>query len=101
MKRSWEDRFGASDSSIRAAQKAAKKQKKYRFHCYVPTRKEVATLSAELLSPLLIGWMCNSAMEVMPSTTQILDVIDILGQRQDATQFSRLVSMCHNYVRGD
>jgi len=101
MKNNQQDRFGMPDSSIKAAEKAAKRQKKYHFHFYVPTRKEVATLSRDTLAPLLIGWMCNSVMEIIPSRTQILEVMDILRNRRDAAQFSQLVNMCHNYIRAD
>lgn len=95
------DRFGVPDLNIQAAIKSATKQSKYSIHTYVPTRKEVANLKPDQLSPILIGWMSHGAIEIIPSRHQIMEVKDILSQREDAHLFSQLIAMCTHYIRND
>ena len=101
MKSSYEDHLGFDVFSIRAAQKRGEKLKKHNIGSVVPTRKEVVSLNIDKLQPLLVAWMCHSEPENMPSKTQILDVIDILRQREDAAAIAPLISMCHNYMRDE
>jgi hypothetical protein len=57
------ERFGVPVENIIAAQKWAMQQRKrYQYHTQVPTRKEVLTLSIDVLTPLLIGWMVHTLL---------------------------------------
>lgn len=95
------DHFGIPDSNIRAAEKWAKKDKYNQYHCQVPTRKEVMNMQAEEISRILLGWMCNSPTEIIPSRTQIMEVREILQKRSDAGQLDALITMCNYYINGD
>ena len=93
------ERFGVPDENLIAAKKwRDKKKKKYLFHTYVPTRKEVASLPLRELRSILIGWMCHSPTEIIPSRSQIEEVRRIIADRRDADQFTELLKMCANYV---
>ncbi|MET3119859.1 hypothetical protein AAKU64_004106 [Undibacterium sp. GrIS 1.8] len=100
MKKSH-DRFGIPEENFRAAERSAKKQKGYLLHVYVPTRKEVATLKIEKLSTMLVGWMCKSPTEIIPSRTQITEVRNILLNREDASELGSLITMCNYYIHND
>lgn len=52
--------------------------------CYVPTRHEVATWSAELLWWHLLGWWWESPSELIPTDEQIAACVDVLRGRPDA-----------------
>lgn len=93
------ERFGIPVENIAAAQKWAKQQRKrYPYHTQVPTRKEVLTLPVESLSPLLVGWMVHSPIEIIPSRVQVEQVIEILKQRDDVDELGQLLLMCNRYV---
>ena len=99
--KSSHDRFGIPEENLRAAEQSAKKQKEYLPHVYVPTRREVATLKTEKLTKILIGWMCKSPTEIIPSRSQITEVRNILLNREDASQLSSLITMCNYYIHND
>lgn len=93
------DRFGVPEENLQALLKwKGKKRKRYPFHLYVPTRKEVATLAPSELKGILTGWMCHSPVEITPSRSPIRDVQTILMARTDAEHFTDLVEMCRNYI---
>ncbi|MYM73887.1 hypothetical protein GTP56_16990 [Duganella sp. FT134W] len=95
------ERFGIPSENIEAAQKWAKKQrKKYEYHTHVPTRKEVLNLSITQLTPLLVGWMVHSPIEIVPSRIQVEQVIELLQQRDDRDASRKLLDMCRHYVNG-
>ena len=95
------ERFGIPTENIEAAQKWAKKhRKKYEYHTHVPTRKEVLSLPLAQLTPLLVGWMVRSPIEIVPSRIQVEQVIELLQQRDDGDASRKLLEMCRNYVNG-
>jgi len=92
--------FGVPAENILAAQRWAEKQHKRRqFHTRVPTRKEVSTLPVETLTPLLVGWMVHSPIEIVPSRIQIEQVISLLKQRDDTEKLEKLLKMCTTYAQ--
>lgn len=95
-----QDRFGMPEENLIAAQKwkDKKKKKKYPFHVYVPTRKEVATLPPEELKVILVGWMCHCPIEITPSHIQIAEVRAALLNRDDVDRLIALIAMCTNYI---
>lgn len=95
-----QDRFGMPEENLIAAKRwmNKKRRNKYPFNIYVPTREEVATLSLEELRTILIGWMCHSPIEIVPSRTQIKEVRTALLNRGVPDQFNNLIEMCSNYV---
>lgn len=94
-------RFGIPDENIEAAQKWARKhRKKYEYHIQVPTRKEVLNLPINQLTPLLVGWMVHSPIEIVPSRIQIEQVIELLQKRGDREDARKLLDMCRHYVNG-
>jgi hypothetical protein len=93
------DRFGVPEENLQALFKwKGKKRKRYPFHLYVPTRKEVATLSPAELKSILTGWMCHSPVEIIPSRSQIAEVRSVLLERKDSAAFTELLEMCRNYI---
>lgn len=96
------ERFGIPNENIEAAQKWAKKhRKKYVYHTHVPTRKEVLRLPISQLTPLLVGWMVHSPIEIVPSRMQVEQVIELLQKRDDHEDSSKLLDMCRHYVNGN
>jgi hypothetical protein len=95
-----QDRFGMPEENIFAARKwmDKKRKNKYPIHIYVPTRKEVATLPPDELKPILVGWMCHSPTEIIPSRTQIEEVRTALLCRNDADRLADLIKMCSHYI---
>lgn len=95
------DHFGTPEENMRAAVKWADKfKKKHAYHTHVPTRKEVATLPAAELTPILVGWLEHSPIETIPSRMQIVLVRDVLLARPDAVHFKPLLTMCSHYIEG-
>ena len=102
------DRFRIPEANLRAAARFAKMHTRSRFwgdtqmlNSYVPTRKEVATLPKDQIHRILLDWMTNSAIEIIPSPAQISEVKSILLKREDVTELSALVAMCDCYIRHD
>ena len=94
-----EDHFGVPEENLIASKKwKDKKKKKHPFHIYVPTRKEVATLLLVELKPILVGWMCHSPTEIIPSRTQIDEVRIALIKRKDANELTELIEICTKYI---
>lgn len=95
-----QEHFGVPAENIAAAGKwKGKKQKKhYPFHLYVPTRKEVASLPPIELKAILVGWMCHSPLEIIPSRSQIEEVRFVLINRKDAAKLVEVIEMCRNYI---
>nr|WP_315253360.1 hypothetical protein [uncultured Duganella sp.] len=93
------ERFGIPPENIRAAEKwATKQRKKHQYHTQVPTRKEVSALPPEEITPLLVGWMVHSPVEIIPSRFQVELVLELLLQREDAAELSGLITMCRHFV---
>lgn len=98
----YSEHFGVSTENIELAQKSAKiYERKFEFHTFVPTRKEVLSLPIAQLTPLLVGWMIHSPAEILPSCNQIEQVIEILEQRDKRPALNRLIEMCRYYVSGN
>lgn len=97
MRRDFEH-FGVPAENICAAKEAVKRQTGHELHSYVPTRKEVVTLAAPEITEILIGWMCHSPIEIVPSRFQIVEVRMLLLTRPDFSQLSRIIGMCNNYI---
>ena len=94
-----DEQFGVPVENILAAQRWAEKQQRHhQYHTRVPTRKEVLTLPVETLTPLLIGWMVHSPIEIVPSRIQIEQVIALLLQRDDSNHLEKLLQMCSTYA---
>ncbi|MFJ3055854.1 hypothetical protein [Herbaspirillum sp. NPDC087042] len=72
-----------------------------RLNTRVPTRKEVASLPADELHPLLLDWMTRSATEIIPSRVQINEVLGVLRTRGDWASLDAVVEMCVNYLQQD
>jgi hypothetical protein len=95
-----QDRFGVPEENLVAATKwlGKKKTKKSAFYVFVPTRKDVATLPPDELTTVLVGWMCHSPIEIIPSRTQIAEVRTALLNRDDTDRLFDLIKMCTNYI---
>ena len=95
-----EDHFGVPKENfiLKKKWKNKKTKEKYLFFVYVPTRKEVATLRPEELTPILLKWMCHSPIEIIPSRTQIAEVRTALLIRDDVNLFTDLIKICENYI---
>lgn len=76
------DRFGVPDQLIIDVIKAHRGI--IRDGCYVPTRREVATLKPWPLAWMLLGWWWESPTELIPTDEQIAECVEILRQRPDA-----------------
>lgn len=88
--------FGIAEESIQAAQR----RHASRPNLIVPTVKEIATLPLEKLEIRLVAWMEDSAIEIVPSRTQIALVRAELLARCDAYELKSVISMCTNYIDG-
>ncbi|MFZ6654022.1 hypothetical protein [Undibacterium sp. TJN19] len=95
------ERFGVPEENLNAAKKWAEKQNTEISHCYVPTRNEVAKLSSQKITKILVNWMCHSPVEIIPSRSQIVEVRDILLAREDARNLSNVITMCNYYIAND
>lgn len=93
------DHFGIPYENIQAAQKAVRKYRNSQMSCHVPTRKEVLKLERSLLEKVLVNWMRNSTLEVVPSRLQIAEVLEVIRQRRDNADLHRITSMCQEYIR--
>jgi hypothetical protein len=93
--------FGIPAANLRAAKEAARRKNGSNLHSRVPSRREVATLETSEITAVLIGWMCHSPIEIIPSRAQIAEVKLVLLQRSDAAQLSDLMNKCDHYIRGD
>lgn len=93
------DQFGVPVENILAAarRQAANQRQRAAFNTRVPTRKEVRHLPLNELKPLLLAWMENSPIEIVPSRGQIQLVMEVLQTRPDAADMAPLLSMCRNY----
>ena len=76
------DRFGVPDALIVEVIRAHRGV--IRDGCYVPTRAEVAEAPADKLWGWLLGWFWESPSELIPTDTQVAEVVAILGARPDA-----------------
>lgn len=92
------DRFGVPEENIHATKETVRRQALHDLHSYVPTRKEVATLAPKEITEILTGWMCRSPIEIVPSRSQIIEVKIVLLARPDASELSRLMTMCDHYI---
>jgi hypothetical protein len=91
--------FGTPLANRKAAEQWARRyQHSYPYHTRVPTRKEVAEMSAHELSPLVIGWMVHSPIQIIPSRSQVFEVVHVMRQRPDAGQLTRLLELCEQFV---
>lgn len=94
------DTFGVPVENMEAAKLREQPQRKgFEYHTQVPTRKQVKTLPVDSLTKLLVGWMTNSPIEIVPSRIQVEQVVELLRQRDDADSLERLLAMCRNYIR--
>lgn len=94
-----QDRFGMPENIIAAKKWLGKEGKKeYPFHSYVPTRKDVAVLQPEQLKTILVGWMCHSPTEIIPSRTQIEEIRTAFLHRDDADGLADLIKMCSHSI---
>lgn len=97
-----DDRFGMPDSAFQAAREShGLNSPVLRAGMYVPTRQEVATLSAAKLLPIVIDWMWESPSELIPNNDQVADLRAILLARPDATQLEvrELIVACEDYLK--
>ncbi|KZC24025.1 hypothetical protein RHOFW104T7_10965 [Rhodanobacter thiooxydans] len=97
-----DDRFGMPDSAFQAAREShGLNSPVFRAGMYVPTRQEVATLSAAKLLPIVIDWMWESPSELIPNNDQVADLRAILLARPDATQLEvrELIVACEDYLK--
>ena len=92
------DRFGVRDEDIAAEREQHKGI--VRMGMYVPTRKEVLTMRADVLYPILDQWLHESPTLLIPTHEQIKDVISVLQQRPDAIERSvqKIVLECRRYI---
>lgn len=96
------DRFGMPESAFEAALDShGRNSPTFRFGMYVPTRREVAEMPVENLSPILIDWMWESPSELIPNNTQISEVRAVLCARQDADlpELVKLIWECDDYLK--
>jgi hypothetical protein len=78
------DRFGMPESAFEAAREShGYDNPVYRMGMYVPTRREVATLSPQQLYPILIDWIWDSPSELIPDDAQLTELRSILIARPD------------------
>lgn len=91
--------FGTPAENIEAARKwALRYRQRYPYHTRVPTRREVAGMEPAELAPLLVGWLVHSPTEIIPSRSQVEQVIALLKQRADAHQLAHVLEMCQRFV---
>lgn len=95
-----DEHFGVPMENRISAIVSATRLRKRSYHSYVPTRSDVASLSYDDLSPLLINWMTRSSIEIVPSRSQIAEVRKVLEAREDATAFKDLIETCDCYISG-
>ncbi len=90
--------FGIPLDNIRAAEAhqatACLKPRNVR----VPTRTDVATMSPLQLRDVLHDWMDDSAIEIIPSRMQMIEVLGVLCSRPDFGDLQEVAQMCTNYV---
>lgn len=96
-----DEHFGVPEANIHAAILSAQRQKNAKLATHVPSRKEIGGLPREELAPILIGWMCHSLIEIVPSRAQIAEVERLLLNRPDAHSLSALLTMCRHYIQGE
>ena len=77
-----DDRFGVPDQLIIDVMRAHRGI--IRDGCYVPTRREVATLKPWPLTWMLLGWWWESPTELIPTDEQVAASVEVLRQRPDA-----------------
>ena len=97
-----DDRFGMPASAFKAAREShGVNSPVFRVGMYVPTRREVATLPATQLLPIVIDWMWESASELIPNNDQIAQLRAILLARTDATEpeVRELIVACEDYLK--
>lgn len=93
------DRFGVPKENILAAKRAVNKYRHASLNCYVPSRKDILESDQNKLSDMLISWLCNSPLEIIPSSFQVNEILALLQQRPDQHELSALVRMCQQYPR--
>ena len=69
-----------------------------RSGCYVPTAKEVHSLSPDQLLPILEDWLWESPTLIIPSNKQIEEVLSVIKERPDAMNCSNLLDLCLDYI---
>lgn len=94
-----EDRFGVEIKTMTDEVESHRALGIHRIGCYVPTRREVATMSAADLGPILEFWMWEGPSTLIPNNVQIADVLAILLARDDAGELEELVGACREYPR--
>lgn len=96
------DRFGMPATAFEAAlDSPGRDNPVIRAGMYVPTRREVATLEAATLNPIVIDWLWESPSELIPNNEQIGELRAILLSRPDADQpgIRQLVAACDDYLK--
>ncbi|MEY2115088.1 MULTISPECIES: hypothetical protein [Pseudomonadota] len=97
-----DDRFGMPASAFKAAREShGLDSPVFRAGMYVPTRHEVATLSATQLLPIVIDWMWESPSELIPDNKQIGELRALLAARPDADEptLRELITACDDYLK--
>lgn len=97
-----DDRFDMPASAFQAAREShGLDSPVFRLGMYVPTRREVATLPAAQLLPIVVDWMWESPSELIPNNDQISQLRAILRARTDATEpeIRELIVACEDYLK--
>ncbi|EIM03871.1 hypothetical protein LRK24_08775 [Rhodanobacter denitrificans] len=97
-----DDRFGMPDSAFKSAREShGLNSPAFRAGMYVPSRHEVATLSAAKLLPIVVDWMWESPSELIPNNDQISQLRAILLSRPDAAapEVRELIVACEDYLK--
>jgi hypothetical protein len=90
------DRFGVTDSDIRAARDEHRHI--YRTGTHIPTRNDVATMPADQLLGIIDEWLWESPFQLIPTDKQIADVLVVLEARRDRTAVAPIIAACRRYL---
>lgn len=93
-----DDRFGVPNDAFTAAGKAHGNAHTMRCGVYVPTRREVRSMSPEELRPLLVDWLWESPSQLIPTSEQVSQVKALLETRPDAAMLVALIEECRLYI---
>lgn len=69
-----------------------------RAGCFVPTRKNVLTMPVDRLYVVLDLWLYESPATLIPSDTQIAEVLDVILLREDVDKCEKVIRKCKQYI---
>ncbi|MDR6739151.1 hypothetical protein J2X56_001137 [Herbaspirillum sp. 1173] len=92
--------FGVPLDNILAAQAHSIHSRSSRQCINVPSRTEVASLPPGQVREAIVEWLSRPAIEIIPSKTQIQEVLDVLYTRPDHDAVGDVMVLCEHYIQG-